>query len=168
MSLYLLIRSKPNAAFGMTGIAIRAAYVLGVHREDSPVVPVQQRERTKTWRSLFILDRVLASMLGRPFGIQEDESTSSILRPIINGFVDQQDDKYRLLLESLNATVRACYNIEKISLDVSTLNSSDLFEKSIPALERFADADPSQSCLTSPLTCHMPPRCTEIDKRQFE
>ena len=65
-------------------MAVRTAYALGMHREDAiNIFPRPEGVvRRKLWRSLFIMDRFLASALGRPVAIAEEECSSEILNPV--------------------------------------------------------------------------------------
>lgn len=69
-------------------MAVRTAYALGIHRADAiNIFPRPEGlARRKIWRSLFIMDRFLASALGRPVAIAEDECSGDILNPISRAF----------------------------------------------------------------------------------
>ena len=64
-------------------MAVRSAYALGLHREetlrDVIFTPDIMRTRRSLWKSLFILDRFLAATLGRPTAISEDDCSCKIL-----------------------------------------------------------------------------------------
>ncbi|KAF2455787.1 fungal-specific transcription factor domain-containing protein [Lineolata rhizophorae] len=83
MSVYMLSKSKRNTAFAFLGMAVRSAYALGLHREETLVVfsRSQQVERRNLWRTLFVIDRFLSCSLGRPTAITEDECSGDTLRP---------------------------------------------------------------------------------------
>ena len=98
MSVYMLAVSKRNAAYAYhgekrglgtlaglltpaTGMAVRSAIALGLHREE-PMVMFRDAQlvlRCNLWRSLFILDRFLAASLGRPTAISEDDCSDATL-----------------------------------------------------------------------------------------
>ncbi|KIW06214.1 hypothetical protein, variant [Verruconis gallopava] len=82
MTVFMLAKSKRNTAFALLGMAIRSAYALGLHREETLVIfsPEDQVVRRNVWRTLFIMDRFLSCSLGRPPGISEDECSSEILK----------------------------------------------------------------------------------------
>lgn len=72
------------------GMAVRSAQALGLHRasETAHFLGDDQMERRNVWRSLFVLDRFLAMLLGRPVAISEDgcsedslESPTKLLGP---------------------------------------------------------------------------------------
>ena len=81
MSLYMLAQSRRNAAYVYTGMAIRSAHALGVHREEVLIVfsEEEQEERRKLWRSLYVLDLFLSVSLGRPLAISGDDNSSDVL-----------------------------------------------------------------------------------------
>ncbi|MDI1486762.1 MAG: hypothetical protein OHK93_006023 [Ramalina farinacea] len=76
MTFYLLMRSRQNTACAYHGMAVRSAYALGIHREETLSVfsPPEQRARRGVWRSLYILDGFLAVSLGRPVAIAREGS----------------------------------------------------------------------------------------------
>ncbi len=65
------------------GMAVRSAYAMGLHREETmrDVIfsPIQMRVRRNLWKTLYILDRFLAATLGRPTAISEDDCSCKIL-----------------------------------------------------------------------------------------
>jgi hypothetical protein len=68
ITMYLLAASRRNAAFMYLGIAVRAAYALGIHRGDigSLFSPAEYTMRERLWKGLRVLDLFLSSSLGRP------------------------------------------------------------------------------------------------------
>ncbi|KAF2972863.1 hypothetical protein GQX73_g816 [Xylaria multiplex] len=80
MALYMLAISKRNASYVYYGMAIRSAFALGLHREESLEVflPEERLERKNLWRTLFILDRFLSACLGRPTAISEEDCSHGI------------------------------------------------------------------------------------------
>ncbi|KAL5372530.1 hypothetical protein DPSP01_013424 [Paraphaeosphaeria sporulosa] len=83
MSVYMLAKSKRNTAFALLGMAARSAQALGLHREETLVIfgPEEQKARKNLWRSLFVIDRLLACLLGRPAAISESDCSGDSLRP---------------------------------------------------------------------------------------
>jgi len=83
MTVYMLIHSKRNRAYAYLGMAVRSAFALGLHREETMrdviFTPTEMRARRNLWKSLFILDRFLAATLGRPTAISEDDCSCKIL-----------------------------------------------------------------------------------------
>ncbi|KUJ21163.1 uncharacterized protein LY89DRAFT_428223 [Mollisia scopiformis] len=82
MSVYTLAISKRNAAYAYYGMAVRSAFALGLHREESMSLfsTSEQSTRRNLWRSLFVLDRFLAASLGRPTAIRESDCSDDILQ----------------------------------------------------------------------------------------
>lgn len=64
-------------------MAVRSAFALGLHREEtlsiSLFTDVEQAERRNLWRTLYILDRIISTSLGRPTAIRESDSSGNIL-----------------------------------------------------------------------------------------
>jgi hypothetical protein len=83
MSVYMLAKSKRNTAFALLGMAARSAQALGLHREETLVIfgPEEQTARKNLWRSLFVVDRLLACLLGRPAAISESDCSGDSLQP---------------------------------------------------------------------------------------
>ncbi|KAL9101794.1 MAG: hypothetical protein Q9163_002990 [Psora crenata] len=112
MATYMLLRSRRNTAFAYAGMAVRSAYSLGMHREETLVIfpPVEQMARRKLWRSLFILDRFLAVSFGRPVAISEEECSGEILAPSSHAQLHpSQPDPHHVCAVGLEATVRSCH-----------------------------------------------------------
>lgn len=83
MTFYFLIRSRQNTACAYHGMAVRSAYALGIHREETLAVfsPQEQSARRCVWRSLYILDGFLAVSLGRPVAIAREGAFEESFRP---------------------------------------------------------------------------------------
>jgi hypothetical protein len=79
ITMYLLGASRRNAAFMYLGIAVRAAYALGIHRGDigSLFSPVEYTMRERLWKGLRVLDIFLSSSLGRPLSTSETRDSSA-------------------------------------------------------------------------------------------
>lgn len=76
LSFYLMHSENEDASYKVTGMAIRAAYEIGLHlsaREANlPRATVELRRRA--WWCLYLLDRRTSISLGRPCGIQDSDS----------------------------------------------------------------------------------------------
>ncbi|KAH8791387.1 fungal-specific transcription factor domain-containing protein [Hyaloscypha finlandica] len=81
MAVYNLAVSKRNAAYAFYGMAVRSAFALGLHREETMCIfsSAEQSIRRNLWRSLFVLDRFLAASLGRPTAIRESDCSGTTL-----------------------------------------------------------------------------------------
>ncbi|KAL4944327.1 hypothetical protein BDV06DRAFT_210334 [Aspergillus oleicola] len=68
ISMYMLGACRRNGAFMNLGIALRAAYAVGIHRKDanSLFTARERRARERVWKSLRMMDLFLAASLGRP------------------------------------------------------------------------------------------------------
>ncbi|GJC83537.1 activator of stress genes 1 [Colletotrichum liriopes] len=66
ITVYLLGASRRNSAFMHLGVAVRAAYALGIHRRDNPALfsAREQETRERLWKALRILDMFLSASLG--------------------------------------------------------------------------------------------------------
>jgi len=68
ITFFLLSSCRRNGAFMLLGIAIRAAYALGLHRSDISALfeSRERRTRERVWKSLRVLDIFMSASLGRP------------------------------------------------------------------------------------------------------
>jgi hypothetical protein len=99
MAVYMLAISKRNAAYAYygelqlinnsinrhvqqayflnLGMAVRSAFALGLHREETAITyifgPEMLQARRSLWRTLFVVDRFLSASLGRPTAISDDD-----------------------------------------------------------------------------------------------
>lgn len=91
-----------------TGMAVRTAFSLGLHKLDTMVIfpPRERAERRNVWRSLYVLDRFLAAALGRPVCIPEEDCAIDALKsPDTINKVTDTDAPSR---GGLEASVRSC------------------------------------------------------------
>ena len=114
MTIYMLAKSKRNTGFALLGMAVRSAYALGLHREETMVIfpPAEQAARRNLWRSLFVMDRFLALSLGRPPAISEDDCGGNALKLTTNGLCNGQYPTpptfEQTALHGLDAVTRSC------------------------------------------------------------
>ncbi|KAJ5946210.1 hypothetical protein N7454_003049 [Penicillium verhagenii] len=85
VSMYMLGACRRNGAFMNLGIALRAAYAVGIHRKDANALFCgrERRARERVWKSLRMMDLFLSASLGRPpatsdydYDIREDTVAS--------------------------------------------------------------------------------------------
>ncbi|KAM5354672.1 hypothetical protein ACJ41O_001319 [Fusarium nematophilum] len=79
IAMYLLGASRRNAAFMYLGMGVRAAYAIGLHRQDisSLFSPAECRTRERLWKGIRILDLFMSASLGRPPSTSELRDTAS-------------------------------------------------------------------------------------------
>jgi Fungal specific transcription factor domain len=124
MAVYMLTKSKRNTAFALLGMAVRSAYALGLHREDTLVVfnPDEQEARRNLWKSLFVMDRYLALSLGRPSAIFDDTLYNSSTKISTNGSRHNSYSDSPSFEESstysIDAAVKSCSTVGKILKEV--------------------------------------------------
>lgn len=99
-------------------MAVRSAYSLGLHREETMnefiFTPEQMRIRRNLWKTLFILDRFLAASLGRPTAITEEDCSCKIMpeqHEFGNLYTNGETDISDIHNRSLDACVRSCQMI---------------------------------------------------------
>ena len=79
ITMYLLGASRRNAAFMHLGIAVRAAYALGIHRDDINALfdRPEYVVRERLWNVLRVLDLFMSASLGRPPATCETRDTKA-------------------------------------------------------------------------------------------
>ena len=92
-------------------MAVRTAYTLGLHREETLVIfpAEQQSARRNVWRSLFVLDRFLSASLGRPMAIADEECSEETLDPSSSLYSAPQLDSRQYCTAGLEAAVRSAH-----------------------------------------------------------
>ncbi|KAH8815900.1 fungal-specific transcription factor domain-containing protein [Xylogone sp. PMI_703] len=119
MTVYMLAISKRNTAYAYYGMAVRSAFALGLHKEETMLIfsSPDQTVRRNLWRTLFILDRFLSASLGRPTAIHEDDCSGDTLIPDAKQSKPEQDTLPTVAniratnLQGLQASVRTCHTI---------------------------------------------------------
>ncbi|GES58803.1 coma-domain-containing protein [Aspergillus terreus] len=68
ITMYMLGACRRNGAFMNLGIALRAAYAVGIHRKEANALfcTRERRARERVWKSLRMMDLFLSASLGRP------------------------------------------------------------------------------------------------------
>ncbi|KFY93764.1 hypothetical protein V500_03550 [Pseudogymnoascus sp. VKM F-4518 (FW-2643)] len=76
ITVFMLTIAKRNSAWAYLGMAVRSAYALGLHRNQTAFAfsDAEQRIRKNVWRSLYVMDCFLSAMLGRPNGINSRDA----------------------------------------------------------------------------------------------
>ncbi|CAD6576273.1 MAG: hypothetical protein ASARMPRED_007674 [Alectoria sarmentosa] len=78
-SMYLCCASFQNMADSTCGLAVRTAYMLGLHLEPPQSMPRREREtRKRLWWTLYVLETKMSMILGRPFLLHDSSTTCSL------------------------------------------------------------------------------------------
>ncbi|KAJ5218266.1 uncharacterized protein N7498_000365 [Penicillium cinerascens] len=116
VSMYMLGACRRNGAFMNLGIALRAAYAVGIHRKDANALFCgrERRARERVWKSLRMMDLFLSASLGRPPATSDYDYD---IRDDVSASVDQQRDLTPD--QQLSAAVTSlCRIFERILTDV--------------------------------------------------
>ncbi|KAM6508353.1 hypothetical protein FALCPG4_018226 [Fusarium falciforme] len=71
-AIYVCAGSFHNMADSISGLAVRTAYMLGLHLDHPQTMPEPERQlRRRLWWSVFELDTKVGMKLGRPFLLQD-------------------------------------------------------------------------------------------------
>jgi hypothetical protein len=77
--VYLCCGTFQNMADSACGLAVRTAYMLGLHLEPPQTMPMREREmRKRLWWILYTLDSKIGMKLGRPFILHDSLATPSL------------------------------------------------------------------------------------------
>ncbi len=78
-SIYLCCGSFQNMADSACGLAVRTAYMLGLHLEPPQSMPRREKEiRKRLWWTLYVLETKMSMKLGRPFLLHDSSTTCSL------------------------------------------------------------------------------------------
>ncbi|KAI8626934.1 hypothetical protein F5Y19DRAFT_195204 [Xylariaceae sp. FL1651] len=177
MSLYMLAVSKRNASYAYYGMAVRSAFALGLHRDESMIIFPNEEKlvRKNLWKSLFILDRFLAACLGRPTAVSEEDCSDSVFESTRTATSSPMSNCTEAThLAALEAAVKSCqvigmtlkrvYSKRKISTAVAQeiANHLEIWNKELPRSLRWrrlmsGPIDPTQGIAilhTNLLHCH--------------
>lgn len=115
ISFYMLSATRRNGAFMLMGIAVRAAYALGLHRSDisSLFEPRERVARERVWKSLRVLDLFMSGSLGRPPATSEVDGGSVSWHRSSRDYEDIQMNG-----RNTSATLRICFIFERILNEV--------------------------------------------------
>ena len=111
ITLYMLGACQINGAFMFFGIAVRAAYSIGIHRTEvnSRFGPEMHRQRDRLWKSLRVVDLFLSTSMGRPPATSDVDCTVSY-----RSLTEDGQEAFDLL----NASAQIFLIIEEIVLEV--------------------------------------------------
>ncbi|KAH9451699.1 hypothetical protein Pst134EA_025643 [Puccinia striiformis f. sp. tritici] len=76
LSMYSFRSTKGLSTWHLTGLAMRTALELGLHRKTpkaQQISPSTEEAKRRIWWSVYALERTIAFQLGRPIAIQDDE-----------------------------------------------------------------------------------------------
>ncbi|RCI10927.1 hypothetical protein L249_5168, partial [Ophiocordyceps polyrhachis-furcata BCC 54312] len=121
VAVYMLCSCRINGAFLFFGIAVRAAYSLGVHRSEvnARFGPDGHRRRDRLWQSLRVVDLCLSTAMGRPPATSDIDCTVSYCREEVDeSHVDLLGASVQILLIT-ESIVLEIYSRRKISLQLT-------------------------------------------------
>lgn len=128
IAFYLLTCCRRNGAFMLLGIAVRAAYALGLHRSDiSALFETREKStRDRVWKSLRVLDLFLSASLGRPPATSEVDGGNVAWESKARVY-----ESVRMGSSHSSAMLRICFIFERIlnevycrrEVDVQLVNS---------------------------------------------
>ncbi|KAL3455889.1 fungal-specific transcription factor domain-containing protein [Aspergillus heterothallicus] len=82
LALYTMFASSGPSVWHVLGTALRLATSLGVHKARQPTTLVDDEMSKRAFWSLYNLDRLIASTLGRPLGLADEDITVSLPREL--------------------------------------------------------------------------------------
>jgi hypothetical protein len=116
ITYYMFAACRRNAAFTNLGVAVRAAYTLGIHLHEANNAFAHEEKlcRQRAWKSLRVCDFFLSASLGRP------PATSRIFCNIPSEAIEQTSSTEGLNVDSQisSAISRICNVMERILVEV--------------------------------------------------
>ncbi|PSR92284.1 hypothetical protein BD289DRAFT_184313 [Coniella lustricola] len=111
VTIYMLCACQINGAFLFFGLAVRAAYSIGIHRTEvnARFGAEAHRQRDRIWKSLRIVDLFLSTSMGRPPCVGDVDCTVPYRQVDSNGHE---------MFDILNASVQIFLILEGIVLEV--------------------------------------------------
>ncbi|KAM0327412.1 hypothetical protein ACHAQA_005698 [Verticillium albo-atrum] len=111
ITVFMLGSCQTNGAFLFCGIAVRAAYSIGVHRTEinARFGSETKRQRDRLWKSLRILDLFLSTSMGRPPATSDVDCTVPYSAP---------DEDGHEAFDILNSSVQIFLIAEEIVVEV--------------------------------------------------
>ncbi|KAG7104208.1 Activator of stress genes 1 like protein [Verticillium longisporum] len=151
ITVFMLGSCQTNGAFLFCGIAVRAAYSIGVHRTEinARFGPETQRQRDRLWKSMRILDLFLSTSMGRPPATSDVDCTVSYSAPDEDGqeAFDILNSSVQIFLIAEEIVVEV-YSRKKISYQLTEGISRRLRDWSIrwlPKLKHVIASPPAES-----------------------
>ncbi|KAI9373030.1 fungal-specific transcription factor domain-containing protein [Aspergillus egyptiacus] len=80
LALYTLFATTGPSIWHVLGTALRLATSLGLHKARQPTSTIDDEMAKRAFWSLYNLDRLIASTLGRPLGLADEDITVSLPR----------------------------------------------------------------------------------------
>ncbi|KAM4067217.1 fungal specific transcription factor [Hirsutella rhossiliensis] len=140
VTIYMLCSCQLNGAFLFFGIAVRAAYSIGVHRTEVNARFGQDghRQRDRLWKSLRVVDLFLSTSMGRPPATSDVDCTVSYRCAPADEGGDLLDASVQILLIT-ECIVLEVYSRRKISLQLTEGISRQLRDWSVRWLPHLKD-----------------------------
>jgi hypothetical protein len=116
LAYYMLIACRRNGAFINLGVALRAAYALGIHRHEANVAFVREEgiSRERAWKSIRVCDLFLSASMGRPLATYE--SDCNIPWAVLESSTNRENSSVPAQVSS--AIFRICHIFERILNEV--------------------------------------------------
>lgn len=116
ITYYMLAACRRNGAFTNLGVAVRAAYALGIHRHETNVAFIQEEgiSRERAWKTLRVCDLFLSASMGRLPATSETDC--SIPWALLDSTANRESSTISSQVSS--AIFRICDVFERILVEV--------------------------------------------------
>lgn len=145
ITMYMLCSCQINGAFLYFGIAVRAAYSVGIHRTEvnARFGPEIHLQRDRLWKSLRVVDLYLSTSMGRPPATSDVDCSVPYKANANDGSeaFDILNASVQILLV-IEGIVEEIYSRKKISLQLTEGISVQLREWSNKWLHRLKQVEP--------------------------
>jgi hypothetical protein len=159
ITYYMIAACRRNAAFTNLGVAVRAAYTLGIHLHETNDAFVREEgiSRERAWKSLRVCDLFLSASMGRPPATSE--TVCSIPWTSSESISDRDNSSVASQVSS--AMFRICNVFERILVEVyskktvtlelarSISRQHRLWTEELPRMlkiDGLGDANTAQNC----------------------
>jgi hypothetical protein len=123
ITYYMIAACRRNGAFTNLGVAVRAAYALGIHRHETNIlfIPEEGIARERAWKTLRVCDLFLSASMGRPPATSETDCSIpwASLQPA-------KDGESSVSSQVSSAIFRICHVFERVLVEVYTRRAVSL------------------------------------------
>ncbi|KAF9894916.1 hypothetical protein FE257_004538 [Aspergillus nanangensis] len=158
-SIYLCCASFQNMADNACGLAVRTAYMLGLHLEPPATMPRREQElRKRLWWLVYVLESKMSMKLGRPFLLHAHFATCSYPSDD-RDTAKQCGSSFAPLADSITWLTWPVHNIK---LMVAARTAYTCLYQRIPEIYDLPTNNPNPHCTTSLLEdwlTSLPPLC---------
>ncbi|KAI9170940.1 transcriptional regulatory protein [Paramyrothecium foliicola] len=135
IALCLNEMNMKSAAWCWLGSAVRVGQDLGLYSSSSPWPVIQEEMRRRTWWTIYILDRTLATELGHPFSIHDDDCDVPLPAGVDDQYIQEDGMIVPTGAEPLTHSLLAVINVVRSYSSLTKLLKSPII--AVTQLSKF-------------------------------